>query len=407
MYKSRFRLWMVILIFWLIVTYWGSGIIGAIKELADKPSKITFYTDNANIRRNLNNSTINSIRFIYTNKNDTDVIIFADNIDVNEEYVVKSFYSPLVAITRSTYADTSFFVDISSTNHSVRLADLKAICNGFLNDEAWGESYPFGYSDSSIKKKTIEVCVDSRYEYEIKNLLYAHLAGTPYLTEDIIANYYETVELIWEKAEKVEDVVLFMENNKSNTSRAFILITPEYNLKINNSSYTPLTFQRTVLCRFNIAVKQDLVQYIEKDKFMERIGLRNAEYEGIYSSNMFYHSDWLIDEITPLDADLINSFSSVAENHPNNDVLDNTLESGSENQTCDIDSDKNDSSLNEDDERPLDENETLEDDITSEDDNVSIEETNESEDISPGIGSFLLFGLLLIFGLIIFILWIS
>lgn len=297
MYKSRFKLWIFILIAYIGVTILAPILGNGIKEYNEKPAQVTLYSTNNQIKKQFDNRSIGKTKFIINSKN-ADITISQGILD-KDDYKNVAFYSPLVIIMENSYGVDSLFETINSTgSYTIKGIDLKKLTNCFINDLTYKEGY--STKEGDIKNHKVALYLDSNYEKEIKYLLLTSFANTLNVTQEDIEKYGEQVEFIWNKAEKIDNIPSFL-NEKP--VKDFVLITPEYNISVDNSTLRIMSLGDTVSIDFTVSYKEEYENIVNDESFMKISGLRNANYVGSYHKGNMSTADWTINYISNSDID--------------------------------------------------------------------------------------------------------
>lgn len=285
MYKSRFRLWIVVLVIYLLAMFIIPDIYSVIKEEAHKydnyPDSITISSDNTFIKRAIANESVKKTELIVSNKN-PDVMISS-----KEEKNSKLFYSPLVMYIDNDYYDEDCFTSI---NNNVNTVDLYSVLNSILDDKNLEDVFD-SLNDTSIGGERANLYVDENYEYEIKMLLLMTLSKTDNITEDVITEYMPACNTIWNYATKLTDVNVFLKEHTSGYETALI-IAPEYYINDNRNDFNTLSFEKSIAIDFFVLNNEKSEIVINDNDFMSVSCLRNDEYDENYNEGNLKNADW-------------------------------------------------------------------------------------------------------------------
>lgn len=291
MYKSRWKVYMMIVLL-IFGCKFGSQLYDKyepnikqyIAEAKSRPKSAVLQVENAYIRRNLNEEKIEGITL--KNSSGTADIIIKEGESQTEGYLQQEFYSPIVAGIKADHSGSMF----ESINNNVKLLNLKEVIYGFLEDKTFNEFYSYAEGrDGHFKKKPVTLCVDEQYENEIKVAMVMALAGKCNVTQEDIDKYIDTVNQVWDKAEKVN-----AENLITSGLKEEILLTAEYKLGIKGANIKPLSLTNTVAVKFTVEYKEAFEKVVKSNLIMARSSLRRSDTTGYTGCTFFKQVDWTI-----------------------------------------------------------------------------------------------------------------
>ena len=290
MYKTRFRLWIFIAIIYILTTILSPMIISKINYYNSFPKQAIVSVKNSQIKKQLNDKTINSTKLIVKSNSEQDIII-SEGINEQNDYINQTFYSPLVAIMKSEYGATDMFETIQSLpSRNIKGLDLKKLLYCYENDLTYKEGY--STKDTNLKNKKVVLYFDSNYEKEIKYLMISCFSDHLEVTDKDVTEYGDRVNKIWESAEKIDNVSAFL---KEKPVKEFIIITPEYNISADNNDLKAMSLGTTIAIDFTISCKEQFKDIVNTEKFMSLTGLRNFEYTGSSHNGNLSDADWTVD----------------------------------------------------------------------------------------------------------------
>lgn len=332
MYKTRFRLWIFVGIIYVLITVLSPLVITEVEHYNSLPKQATVSVKNAQIKKELNEESINSTKLIVQASNNPDIIISEGNEKEKDGYINQSFYSPLVAIMKNEYGATDMFETVQNLSTSnIKGLDLKKLLYCYENDLTYKEGY--STKDTSLKNKKVVLYFDSNYEKEIKYLLIACLSNHLEITEDDISTYENRVNNIWNSAEKIDNVSAFL---KEKPVKEFVIITPEYNISADNNTSKAMSLGTTVAIDFTVSYKEEFKDIVNNEKFMSYSGLRNSDYVGSFHKGNLSDADWTVDffENKNIEDSFLNSSVFVPlsnqENNSNEEINENISDTTTE-----------------------------------------------------------------------------
>lgn len=274
MYKSRFFLWLMVAILCIgcssIWNKYDADIKNYIEEKQNSPKSATVFSDVQKIRQSLNDESIKGIK-LQTVNGDADILIVKGD-EVKDGYDVFDFYSPIIAVTSNN--NGSMFKKIESTiNYTINGIDLKYVMQGFSEDKTYKECYPGADdSSSSFAKKQILLCVDTRYEKEIKATMLMAMAGKCDITDEDAKKYMPFINTVWDKAEKIDSSDVLGKSDLKNK----IFLTAEWEV-IFDSGLEKLYMGNTVAKKYTVGCKEEFSDIVKGPKFMRKLGIRRAD----------------------------------------------------------------------------------------------------------------------------------
>ena len=381
MYKTRFRLWIFVGIIYVLITVLSPLVITEVEHYNSLPKQATVSVKNAQIKKELNEESINSTKLIVQASNNPDIII-SEGDNEKEGYINQSFYSPLVAIMKNEYGATDMFETVQSLSTSnIKGLDLKKLLYCYENDLTYKEGY--STKDTSLKNKKVVLYFDSNYEKEIKYLLITCLSNHLEITEDDISTYGNRVNNIWNSSEKIDNVSTFL---KEKPVKEFVIITPEYNISADNNASKAMSLGTTVAIDFTVSYKEEFKDIVNNEKFMSYSGLRNSDYVGSIHKGNLSDADWTVDffENKNIEDSFLNSSVFVPLSNQGNNSNEEINENISDTTTEDTNEETN---------TPSEKNSLSDSDLEQSVNNNTSEET-EKESMLDFVCNFILLGLL-------------
>jgi hypothetical protein len=315
MYKSKFKVWILLLLLSFIL-----GSIGKIKDFFSAETFNAYVSIEDNSLRNKfngykkSNAKINLVSDI----NNSDIIIKNNSDEEIDGYIKysKQFTSPIVMFVPYDAYDienSGFNKDSISTTWSTHYyiqKDLKIILEAIENNK--------NYTDIGINKEIfgdtkVQIAIPDKnncYYEEVELLITLALNNYSYDNIDE-PKLKERVNDIIEKSVTYEDAASYIKkiNEDGKKGKKTIVLAPEYistkGLDISGSnqktySYIICVPNKTICLEYDLYIKNvdnfdekynDLLKSLTKTKFMETTGLRNKERDfTISDATNFYYS---------------------------------------------------------------------------------------------------------------------
>lgn len=377
MYKSRFWLWFLIGAIYLGITFGFPIVKQHIDDYSKMPKTATVTSDDNNIRRGLDERKI-SRTTLHSASVNADIIV---NVGKNKTdgYIQQGFYSPIVAIVTDSNGD-QLFTDIGGSNRYVRILNLKEVIGGFLEDKKFSECYTSS-SKGDLSSDLVQLAVDTDYEKEIKTTLLISLSGHTNVTKEDAEKYMPTVNAVWDKAQKLDDVDIILSDTKSVGD---LLILTTENKAINNATnLKALSLTNTVFVDYTAEYKEGL-EYIVKDEyFMKHSGLRRDGVDKYTDGELFCHSDWTIMGLhnTDIDYSILEIKSQTEQNVQSviNEISDEKNNNNQNNESTSESVDDNKEEITEENNEEID-NQSGNDESENENISEESEQTSESQE---------------------------
>ena len=272
MYKSKFYLWIIIGIVAFLIYAYGNDVKEALENTQKTQKHASFSSFDSNININMNGVKIGGTElYISPSESSSDIIIQRGNQSM-DGYQSKTFYSPLVAIMSNNSADGMFTDTTPGKSYYVRVMDLDKVIKGFLEEQQFKEFYNDG--NYNLKSKVPKICVDEKYEREIKALFIIALAGHADITNEDVEKYGDIAQQVWDKAEKLDNCASFI---RQQDLKEEIVLTAEYNIaNAGHHSVMQVSFNNTVAIEFTVLYKDNLSHVVTNDNFMKETPQRKT-----------------------------------------------------------------------------------------------------------------------------------